>query len=104
VSISADDITVTVVPAPGTNIEQEWRQHTTLYLPQSEPPDFATVFGKTFDVGPYLVIVQPRELETSVPEDNPNSRVVRIMLAQPLIYHFERFRRINQNPVDRSTT
>lgn len=103
VSIPADDITLTVVPNPGTSIEDQLRQHPTLCITgQSEAPDFATVFGKTFDVGPYLLIIQPRAFETSVPEDEPDSRVVRILLAQPLIYQFERFRGERPNPPDRN--
>lgn len=78
------------------------RQHSTLCISQSEAPDFAKVFGKTFDVGPYVLIVKPREFETFVPEDKPDSRMVRIVLAEPLIYQFERFRRDRPGPPDRS--
>jgi hypothetical protein len=102
VSIQANDITVTLVPHPGVNIEDQLGQHPTLVLTQTEVPDFATVFGKAFDVGPYLLIIRAREFEISVPEDKPESRVVRIVLAQPLICQFERFRRDRPNlaPLD----
>jgi hypothetical protein len=93
VSVPAEDITITLEPNPGVNIEDELRKHATLCFSQSEAPDFATAFGKTFDVGPYVVIIQPREFETSVPDGKPDSRVVRIVQPQPLIYQFERFRR-----------
>lgn len=102
VSLPVNDISITFVPTPDTNLEDELRQHSTLCISQSEAPDFAKVFGKTFDVGPYVLIVKPREFETSVPEDKPDSRMVRIVLAEPLIYQFERFRRDRPGPPDRS--
>jgi hypothetical protein len=97
VSIPAEDTTITLEPSPGVNIEDVLRKHPTLCFSQSEAPFFATAFGKTFDVGPYIVIIQPREFETSVLDGKPDSRVVRIVHAQPLIYQFERFRRDTPN-------
>jgi TIR domain len=100
VSIPVDDVTVTV-PSPGVNIEEVLQQHSMLRIDQSEVPKFATVFGKTFDLGPYSIIIQPREFETNLPADEPDSRVVRIVPAQPLIYDFERFRKDGPNSPNR---
>src|ERR1700722_5804122 len=94
VSVPADSITLTLVPSPGVNIKEILQQHHTLHINQSEAPAFATVFGKALDVGPYVLIVQPRHFEIigSIKEPTDSS-VVEIMLAQPLIYEFERFLR-----------
>jgi hypothetical protein len=100
VSIPVDAITLTIVPSPGVDIEQELRQRSTLRINQTDAPDFATVFGKTFDVGPYVMIVQPSELQISVPDDDPDARMVRIELAQPLLYQFEKFCRDKPNSTD----
>lgn len=93
VSLPVDSITITLEPSPGVDIEQVLRQHQTLRIDQSEPPFFATLFGKAIDVGPYHVIVQPSGFEIALVEGQPDSRSVRIALAQQLIYEFERFRR-----------
>ena len=93
VSIPADNITLTLVPTAGANVEDALHTSRTLCITQSDVSDFATVFGKTFDVGPYVIIIHPAEFEITVPDNQPDSRVVRIGLAQPLIYRFERFRR-----------
>jgi hypothetical protein len=97
VSIPVEDNTVTPEPSPGINIEDQVRKNTTLCISQSEAPYFATAFGKTFDVGPYVVIIEPREVETRVLDGQPDSRVLRIVLARPLIYQFEKFRRTTPN-------
>jgi len=102
VSLSVDEITITVVPSPGVKVEDALQQGSTLRIDQSVAPDFATVFGKTLDVGPYFIIIQPREVALSVPKGEPDSRVIRIGLAQPLIYQFERFRRDRPNSPNRN--
>ena len=62
VSIPAEDITVTLEPTPGINIEDELRKRPTLCFSQSEPPEFATVFGED---------VRRR----SVRRDHPDARI-----------------------------
>jgi TIR domain len=101
-SIPASEINITMVPMPGKSIEDELRLHSPLLITQSEPPDFATVFGKTFDVGPYVIVIRPQEFETSVPAGAPDTLLVRIVLAEPLIYQFEKFQRERPIPVDKS--
>lgn len=101
VSIPADDITITVLPSPYLNFEDAMREHPMLCVTQAEAPEFATLFGRTFDVGPYSVVVQPREFDITVAEGQPDSRVVRIVPAQPLIYQFERFCKDRDNSPDR---
>jgi hypothetical protein len=101
-SIPGDEITMTVKPSPGVNIEDVLQQHSILCICPNAAADFATVFGKTLDVGRYSIIIQPREIEVIAPKDDPGSRVVRIGLAQPLVYQFERFRR--DGPIQQTGT
>ena len=44
-------------------LEDVMSQHSTLCIAGHEAPEFSTVFGTTLDLGPYYVIVQPREIE-----------------------------------------
>lgn len=101
-SIPADEITMTVEPSPGVNIEDVLQQQPILCICPNAPPDFATVFGRTLDVGRYSMIIQPRKVEVIAAKDDPRSRVVRIGLAQPLVYQFDRFRR--DEPIQRTET
>lgn len=99
-SIPGEEITLTVEPSPGVNIEDVVQQQSILCIRPNAPPDFATVFGKTFDVGRYSIIIQPREVEVIAPKGDPRSQVVRIGLAEPLVYQFDKFRR--DEPIQRT--
>jgi len=68
-----------------------------LRINTSGVPEFAKVFGKTFDVGPCAVFVQPGDFDIAPAKDQPDARSVRITLAQPPIYEFEKFRRETPN-------
>jgi hypothetical protein len=93
VSIPGGTIALTMTPLPGIDIREALgRQGMFRIVDQVKPPEFATVFGKTLDLGPYSVTSKIREFEVNAAEDGSNCQAVRITPAEPLVFQFEKFR------------
>jgi hypothetical protein len=90
-SISPEEIQITVNITPGVDADTLLQQTGEMLATPPDPPEFATVLGKTFPVGPYGIHIKPRELSVSQPEGKLDVRVVKIQLAAPLIYEFTQF-------------
>lgn len=91
VSIPAETLTVTVATFPGVDLRDALGHQKTFRLNQIEPPEFATVFCKTLDLGPYSIDLKAREFEVSTDKDDAAIHVVKIAPAEPLLYQFEKF-------------
>jgi hypothetical protein len=91
VSVPVESITVGMPLADWTNADISWRHSGCFITAPTEPAPFATVFGKQFDLGSYTVSIMPRSLAVNAPPDQPEARVLEIVLAQPLIYKFDKF-------------
>ena len=76
---------------PGIDADSLLRLPVDMLLTPSDPPEFATVLGREFQLGPYGIHIKPRELSVSQPEGKPDVRTVKILLAEPLVYEFPRF-------------
>lgn len=93
VSIPDGRFTLTVAPLPGVDIREVLAQPGMFRLNPTEPPKFATVFSKTFDLGPYAITCKAGKFEVNPAAEDPTCYAVRIMPEGPLVYQFERFRR-----------
>jgi hypothetical protein len=91
VSIPADTITISLCRNPGIDIDMELRSQRTFCIGETEAPEFATVFGKTFDVGPHVITIHVREFEIVSAGDQSSPLIIKIRPDEPLIYYFERF-------------
>jgi hypothetical protein len=102
VSIECYEITLTLTPSPGVDIEAALRRQSVIrFEGMTVPPEFATVFGKPLPVGPYSVLIEPLEIESRICPNNPADRVVRIVPAKPLLYEFENFKAPRKESGDR---
>jgi hypothetical protein len=96
VSVLGSTLTATLKPLAGIDIHKALAQHTMFRINRAEPPEFATVFGKTFDLGPYSVTSRIGEVDLNPVAGDPDCQVVRITPSEPLVFKFERFH--NEEP------
>jgi hypothetical protein len=91
VTVPGDNVTMNLVPSHGVDLEETLRGQTLLRVDSDLPPTFATLFGKTLNLGPYQMIIRPREFQIAKDEQDPNSRIVSITPAEPVLFQIERF-------------
>jgi hypothetical protein len=91
VAVPGDNVTMNLVPFNGVDLEETLRGQTLLRVDSDIPPTFATLFGKTLNLGPYQMIIRPREFQIAEDEQDPNSRIVSITPAEPVLFQIERF-------------
>ena len=91
VAIPADNVTLNLVPSRGVDLEEALGSQTLLRVDCDRPPAFATLFGKTLNLGQYQMIIRPRECQITRDEQDPNSRIVSITPAEPVLFQIERF-------------
>jgi hypothetical protein len=74
-----------------------------LQLCWETPPSFATILGKTFDLGCYITRVVPERLEVSSNTEAGQADAVNVQLItkKPVRFIFERFAPDSPNPVSR---
>ena len=91
VSVPTGAITFNLVPAPGVDLDNALGGQNLFRADLDAPPFFATLFGKTLNLGPYHMTVRPLHYEITINEADPNSRIVCITPGDPVLYQIDRF-------------
>jgi hypothetical protein len=89
--VHGDSISFAVDPGKPIDLDAISRQPGNLLVTEIEPPPFASIFGKTLDLGEHTILIKPRRVAISYGGGEEAAPVLQIDLAEPLVYHFPRF-------------
>jgi|ERR1039458_310067 hypothetical protein len=91
VSVPVDEITLPLSHAQFAAVQPILAQNGLLTLKQIDPPEFATVLGKTFAVGECQIFLMPSGYSVTEPVDPEGVMLVKIWTTEPIVFVFDNF-------------
>jgi len=91
IALTADDIELSITAEEYAAVQSVLEHKGGLIVNRVEPPEFATVFGTTFDVGPYRILIKVGEFQVASAHDNKATKTLRIRPSEPLVLLCDRF-------------
>ncbi|HEY3298788.1 MAG TPA: toll/interleukin-1 receptor domain-containing protein [Armatimonadota bacterium] len=91
VLIPVKKIILNLMPSTGVDLNAALGESALVRVDLDNPPEFATVFGKTLNLGPYSIVIGPRHCEIVVDEHDSRLRIVSIAPAEPVFFQIEKF-------------
>lgn len=93
VSFCQESIVLSRDPSPDGVVPELQDTPEIIRMPLLVPPTFATLFGKTIDLGPCSLEVKPDRFEVVELKDGPGGVTVRAITSEPLTFRFDRYPR-----------